>query len=844
MQNEDFSFRGPVGIYFCQTPYINSELFVGRGSELDMIAKALHPSHRPHEQKRVILSGVAGIGKTMLAHTYAKSSHESYNFMFWLNASSETTLKDDFRSIAIKVNATQDLGALEDKQIVKRVHQWLSDPNNSRWLLIFDDYNGHDQFQIDQYFPPASHGAIMVTTRQPDLVAGSVIQIQAFENIEDSLAILQILSKREDVQSDPYAHRVTDLVGGHPLALTHIGGYMQQRNDLTFERFLQVYQDGLQSQEYQEGFQSDKSNPSSIFSLLSIQSTALTTDTQFTADEMYAAIDELVGIFLHDSEMASLYREAIYERRIAPARFVRNFRRLLKRFAVNLKEEAQEAIDLDLANFVLSRAGLVADNIGGKLEKLYSRPDTTSVQSQGVQARDSLRAHHTAELDDVSSDDEVEEELDRELEEKFTALVSHGRSFIKESTALQKLRKELKNFIFPPHSNKRLDTEPVSEVRSWYQGWVNYATSRTLGWEMSHEAPGCMTKEHLNLKGLLSSIGLLEGSVPKGYQRFRWINRHGEQLYDDYVEHEPGAIEALREYLNATTVPNNIPHASNQEQTSFHPASMYTLNPISMSAGILTSIDITDQSTNAPNTVQTDSIQQDIETGNSFTRPLLLLSCIEKRGRPVQLHQEIVTHVTDDRELFHALRRVYFSHRSKFELFWSLRTLHSIHFMKFGYGGHGLVDARCHPELCEHGKPCACIPPTARVFPQSEEYSCQPIPSKLSPPYGPRLMMDFFKDPNSRKPHADSILQQLPKRISTELDLDEAEMMDAWGIFYREDWDWMRIWTVLGVAFFTPSVLFGILWGIMKQDIQGAFGVASWWMTGATIAVGIVGTCI
>ena len=105
---------------------------------------------------------------------------------------------------------------------------------------------------------------------------------------------------------------------------------------------------------------------------------------------------------------------------------------------------------------------------------------------------------------------------------------------------------------------------------------------------------------------------------------------------------------------------------------------------------------------------------------------------------------------------------------------------------------------------------------------------CQPIPSKLSPPFGPRLMMELFKDPDSRRPHADFILRQLPKKVDTELDLNEVEMMDAWGIFYREDWDWTRIWVVLGLAFFLPSLLFGILWGIMRQDIQGAFGAVSY----------------
>jgi hypothetical protein len=121
--------------------------------------------------------------------------------VLWLNASSESKLKDHFRSIASLIFNIQEPGVLEGKEIVRHIHQWLSDPKNSRWLLIFDDYDSHGQFQIGHYYPPAAHGAIIVTTRRPDLVAGNIIHIKPFENMEDSLAILQILSKRANVQS-------------------------------------------------------------------------------------------------------------------------------------------------------------------------------------------------------------------------------------------------------------------------------------------------------------------------------------------------------------------------------------------------------------------------------------------------------------------------------------------------------------------------------------------------------------------------------------------------------------------------------------------------------------------
>ena len=93
--------------------------------------------------------------------------------------------------------------------------------------------------------------------------------------------------------------------------------------------------------------------------------------------------------------------------------------------------------------------------------------------------------------------------------------------------------------------------------------------------------------------------------------------------------------------------------------------------------------------------------------------------------------------------------------------------------------------------------------------------------------------MDFFTDPCGIAPDSTLVFQQLPKRTCPKLELQSSELVEAWGIYYREDWDWIKIWCILAVGFFPPSLLFGILWGILREDIQGAFGVASWWMTGA-----------
>ncbi|OGE49558.1 hypothetical protein PENARI_c021G00413 [Penicillium arizonense] len=325
--------------------------------------------------------------------------------------------------------------------------------------------------------------------------------------------------------------------------------------------------------------QSDMSDAPSIFSLPSRQSTSLTTNTHLTAEEMHSAIDELVGIFLEDKELAILYREAILERRIARSRFVRNFRRLLKRFAAGLKEEAGEAIDLDLANLISSKAGLVADKVGSKIEQQYSQPDT-------IAAREKVEY----EAQDASSADEDGDGQERALDEKFPALVSHGRSFIKESIAFQKLQEEFKSFIMPPRLNEGPNNEPFVDVESWFKRWIRAISPRSQALDPKYEAPG-LAKRVQDLKELLAEIGLVEKGIPKNHQRFRWTNRHGKKLYDDYIVHEPGAIQALQEYLDATTVPpgpTNASPISSQAQASSRAANISGTVVTDLSTSVVT----------------------------------------------------------------------------------------------------------------------------------------------------------------------------------------------------------------------------------------------------------------
>lgn len=200
-QQEIPGLLGSFGLCLGQAPYITSDLFIGREQELDAMEKELNPGNGLRKQRRLVVGGIGGIGKTQLAVTYAERHAKLYKSIFWLNAASETMLGASFRSIAKLVFDMKTPELVGADEILARVHRWLSAMGNEHWLLIFDNYDDTSQFEIERYYPLTSQGTIIVTTRRPDLVAGKMIRIKPIPKIEDSLAILQTRSLRENVLS-------------------------------------------------------------------------------------------------------------------------------------------------------------------------------------------------------------------------------------------------------------------------------------------------------------------------------------------------------------------------------------------------------------------------------------------------------------------------------------------------------------------------------------------------------------------------------------------------------------------------------------------------------------------
>lgn len=189
------------GLCLGPAPQINPTYFVGRASELSTMNNILHPQSQSIEERRLVLVGMGGIGKTQLAIAYAKEYRHFYRSVFWLNATSGITLKASFRLIMQRITQAKEYEKLDETQIVLRVREWLSDTRNTQWLLIFDNYDDPDQLDIEEYYPYAAHGSIITTTRLPDLVRGSQVRVQPLQHIEEGLDILQTRSQRDNIRA-------------------------------------------------------------------------------------------------------------------------------------------------------------------------------------------------------------------------------------------------------------------------------------------------------------------------------------------------------------------------------------------------------------------------------------------------------------------------------------------------------------------------------------------------------------------------------------------------------------------------------------------------------------------
>ncbi|KAK3650355.1 hypothetical protein LTR56_006331 [Elasticomyces elasticus] len=265
-----FDLRGiPATQHFVQrdVPMKQLEAFFLPASQ-----PASEPTSQPAGRKVFVVHGLGGIGKTQLCVAFARKYQEDFSAVLWLDGSSEDAVRQSLANAYQRLPATFKTPTVDIQGSIDGLLQWLSLPDNTGWLLIFDNVDRDLQsvpkdpqaFNYRSFLPSADHGSIIVTTRLSRMqIPKASLQLLrlddrcAKEMLEDWVGkkLLGKATGSDDVD------KLLEKLGGLPLALVQAGAYLRQTN-MSIEKYLEYYdrtwttlmelQDRYLLQEYQE----------------------------------------------------------------------------------------------------------------------------------------------------------------------------------------------------------------------------------------------------------------------------------------------------------------------------------------------------------------------------------------------------------------------------------------------------------------------------------------------------------------------------------------------------------------------------------------------------------------
>ncbi|KAG0649622.1 hypothetical protein D0Z07_4045 [Hyphodiscus hymeniophilus] len=203
-------------------PRTVSSIFTGRDGQLKELKYMLDiatPQERTHTQKRFVIYGLGGSGKTEFCCKFAQDNRAHFWGIFWIDGRSYDFAKHSFSRIA-------KMGGAEPNENAGK--SWLSS-RQQPWLLIVDNADDPD-LDVARYFPGGERGTILLTTRNPSNKRHGTVgsRFYQFEKLEVDEASDLLLRAAEvpspwELAIRSSASAIAKKLGFLPLALIHAG---------------------------------------------------------------------------------------------------------------------------------------------------------------------------------------------------------------------------------------------------------------------------------------------------------------------------------------------------------------------------------------------------------------------------------------------------------------------------------------------------------------------------------------------------------------------------------------------------------------------------------------------
>ncbi|GIG87934.1 SARP family transcriptional regulator [Plantactinospora endophytica] len=228
----------------CQLPPAIGD-FVGRADQVAGIVNSLATGGEPATVPIVVLSGVAGVGKSALAVHVAHQVRDRFpDGQLYVNLGGGGPAPRDAPEVLSEL--LYALGLLPDAQphsVQARAAAFRARVADRRILIVLDD--AADAKQVAPLLPGTAGSAVLITSRWSldELPAAARHRLQPFSVAEGISLLSRILDPSRVAGERPAAEELVDLCGRLPLALRIIGARLQPRPTLQLRVLAKRLQD-------------------------------------------------------------------------------------------------------------------------------------------------------------------------------------------------------------------------------------------------------------------------------------------------------------------------------------------------------------------------------------------------------------------------------------------------------------------------------------------------------------------------------------------------------------------------------------------------------------------------
>ncbi|OIW23392.1 TPR-like protein [Coniochaeta ligniaria NRRL 30616] len=233
-------------VRFDNIPFPINPKFTGREDILDTLHKTLDPEFVASSLKSIALVGMGGVGKTQIAIQYAYMYRERYDVILWIAADNAISIGQSSREVAqgLELSGNED-ETKDSAAAMRKIKNWLK-TTETTCLVIYD--NADDLTALRTAWPGTMKGSVLITTQNISVATSKLatqrVQVEPVTDEDGRKMLLKAVELDDDEVTPEHAEHalaISRAFGGLPLALTQIGGFINERS-LALEDFLSLYE--------------------------------------------------------------------------------------------------------------------------------------------------------------------------------------------------------------------------------------------------------------------------------------------------------------------------------------------------------------------------------------------------------------------------------------------------------------------------------------------------------------------------------------------------------------------------------------------------------------------------